>query len=150
MLVGVQPDSHAAGTYQARLEVDYPERLDRVTSVFRLIWIIWIVVVLIALTAVSNETVTRVSGDVVTTTSRSGGGVSGGLFAATALMILFRQRYPRWWFDFVREVARFQARVAAYLFLLTDRYPSTVDDSPCTWRSTTPTWNTTSTAGSRW
>jgi hypothetical protein len=43
-------------------------------------------------------------------------------------MILFRQRYPRWWFDFARELTRFAARVFAYLLLLTDRYPSTVDE----------------------
>jgi len=43
------------------------------------------------------------------------------------LMIVFRQRYPRWWFDFALELMRFAARVGAYLSLLTDRYPSTVD-----------------------
>ena len=58
---------------------------------------------------------------------------------ATALMILFRRRYPRWWFDFQCELARFAARVGAYLALLTDRYPSTVDGDgrECIWRSTT-------------
>jgi Domain of unknown function (DUF4389) len=115
-------------SYAARLDIDYPERLDRLTSAFRLIWIIPIFIVMGALSASSSEMVTRVSGDVVTTTTRSGGGIEGGLFAATLLMIVFRQRYPRWWFDFVREFTRFGARVAAYLFLLTDRYPSTVDE----------------------
>jgi hypothetical protein len=115
-------------SYAARLDIDYPERLDRMTSAFRLIWIIPIFVVLAALSASSNETVTRVSGDVVTTTTRSGGGIEGGLVVATALMIVFRQRYPRWWFDFAREFTRFSARVGAYLFLLTDVYPSTVDE----------------------
>jgi hypothetical protein len=42
-------------------------------------------------------------------------------------MIVFRQRYPRWWFDFVRELTRFSTRVWAYFFLLSDQYPSTVD-----------------------
>jgi hypothetical protein len=42
-------------------------------------------------------------------------------------MIVFRMRYPRWWFDFALELERFSMRVAAYLFLLTDQYPSTVD-----------------------
>ena len=51
-----------------------------------------------------------------------------GLVVATALMIIFRQRYPRWWFDFSRELTRFGARVGAYLFLLTDQYPSTVEE----------------------
>ena len=44
------------------------------------------------------------------------------------LMIVFRQRYPRWWFNFAQELLRFSTRVGAYLFLLTDRYPSTVDE----------------------
>ena len=44
------------------------------------------------------------------------------------LMILFRERYPRWWFDFARELTRFEARVGAYMALLTDRYPSTEDE----------------------
>ena len=48
-----------------------------------------------------------------------------GLFLATALMILFRQKYPRWWFDWNLEVARFTTRINAYLFLLRDDYPST-------------------------
>ena len=51
-------------------------------------------------------------------------GITAGLFAATVLMILVRQRYPRWWFDFARELGRFGARVAAYGLLLTDVYPS--------------------------
>ena len=43
--------------------------------------------------------------------------------------MLFRsQRYPRWWFDFSRELTRFGARVGAYLFLLTDQYPATVEE----------------------
>jgi hypothetical protein len=58
----------------------------------------------------------------------SWGGITGTLAAATALMIVFRQRYPRWWFDFARELTRFGARVGAYLVLLTDKYPSTVDE----------------------
>jgi hypothetical protein len=56
------------------------------------------------------------------------GGLASGLFTATALMIIFRQRYPRWWFDFSRELTRFSARVGAYAALLTDRYPSTVEE----------------------
>jgi hypothetical protein len=115
-------------SYAARLDIDYPEQLDRVTSAFRLIWIIPISVVLAVLSVASSETVRTVSGNAVTTTTRSGGGIAGGLFGATLLMILFRQRYPRWWFDFAREFARFGARVGAYLFLLTDQYPSTVEE----------------------
>ena len=58
----------------------------------------------------------------------SGGGIVVGLAVATALMIVFRQRYPRWWFDFARELLRFSMRVGAYFVLLTDRYPSTIEE----------------------
>lgn len=58
----------------------------------------------------------------------SGGGIATGLAIATALMIVFRQRYPRWWFDFARELVRFGTRVVAYFVLLTDQYPSTVEE----------------------
>ncbi len=111
--------------YPVRLTVDQPGELDRVTTFARLIWAIPIVIVLSLITATGNETVVRETGDQVT---RSGGGIGGGLFAATALMLVFRQRYPRWWFDFALELARFSARVSAYLTLLTDRYPSTVEE----------------------
>jgi hypothetical protein len=54
-----------------------------------------------------------------------GGEVGGTLFIGVLLMILFRQKYPRWWFDWNRELLRFSNRVGAYLLLLDDRYPST-------------------------
>ncbi len=111
--------------YAARLDIDYPETLDRFTTFFRVIWIIPIVIILALLTASGNETVATETGDEVRTT---GGGISAGLWIATALMIVFRLRYPRWWFDFARELTRFAGRVVAYLALLTDRYPSTVEE----------------------
>ncbi len=111
--------------YPARLNVDYPEQLDRLTTLFRLIWIIPIGIIYSLLTATGNETVVTESGEQVV---RSGGGITGGLWLAVLLMIVFRVRYPRWWFDFARELTRFGARVGAYLGLLTDRYPSTVDE----------------------
>jgi hypothetical protein len=118
--------------YAARLEIDYPEKLDRLTTFFRLVWIIPIAIVL-ALISGTGETVTNTivlneTGEVVRRTSQTAGGLVSGLAAATALMIIFRQRYPRWWFDFARELTRFGYRVGAYLFLLTDQYPSTVDE----------------------
>lgn len=112
-------------TYAARLDIDYPERLDRLTTVFRLIWIIPILIILSLLNASGNETVATETGEGAVST---GGGISGGLWLATMLMIVFRVRYPRWWFDFARELTRFGARVTAYLALLTDRYPSTVEE----------------------
>ena len=40
-------------------------------------------------------------------------------------MILFRRKYPRWWFDWNLELYRFTKRVGIYLSLLDDTYPST-------------------------
>ncbi len=111
--------------YGARLEIDYPEQLDRLTTFFRLIWIIPIMIILSLVSAATSWTVVTDTGETITGTS---GGIAAGLFTATALMILFRQRYPRWWFDFAREFARFSTRVFAYLVLLTDQYPSTVEE----------------------
>jgi hypothetical protein len=59
---------------------------------------------------------------------RTAGGLASDLAIATALMIAVRRRYPRWWFDFARELTRFGYRVGAYMVLLTDQYPSTVDE----------------------
>ena len=93
-------------SYPARLDVDYPEQLDRLTTLLRVVWIIPILAILVLLTGGEE-------------------GVAAGLAFATAAMIVVRQRYPRWWFDFSRELARFEGRVTAYLALLTDHYPST-------------------------
>ena len=117
-------------SYPARLDVDYPEKLDRVTTFFRLIWAIPIIIILSLLSATSSSTATVITetGKTVSEATRTGGGILTGLFVATMLMIVFRQRYPRWWFDFARELIRFGTRVGTYLALLTDRYPSTTDE----------------------
>ena len=105
-------------SYAARLEIDYPEQLNRLTTLLRVIWVVPILIVLIFVSG--SESWTIVTG--------SSGGLAAGLSVATALMIVFRQVYPRWWFDFARELTRFSSRVAAYFILLTDKYPSTVDE----------------------
>lgn len=114
-----------ANEYAARLDVDYPQELDRLTTFFRLIWIIPVAIVLIALSSTGSWTYVNKAGETVT---ESGGGITGGLFIATLAMIVVRQKYPRWWFDFGREFSRFSARVAAYFFLMTDVYPSTTEE----------------------
>jgi len=116
--------------YPARLSIDYPESLNRVSTLFRLIWAIPIVVILAVLTATASDTVTVItdSGEVVSRVTTTGLGIAGGLFVATMLMIVFRQRYPRWWFDFSLALNRFSNRVGAYMGLLTDRYPSTEEE----------------------
>ena len=100
--------------YAARLSIDYPEKLNRVTTLLRLVWIIPIAVIIGLISGGEG--------------ARTGGTILGGLAVATALMLAVRAVYPRWWFDFARELTRFGARVGAYLALLTDRYPSTVDE----------------------
>lgn len=106
-------------------EVDYPDHpLDRLTTFFRLVWAIPILIVYGLLSSSGSIQYINEAGRLV---ERSAGGIAGGLFLATVLMLVFRQLYPRWWFDFAVELARFGARVGTYLLLLTDRYPSTVE-----------------------
>jgi hypothetical protein len=107
--------------YPASLDIDYPKKLDRVSSFFRVVWSIPMLVIVAALTT-SAITYTNEAGEMVT---KSSGSIAGSLFFVTLLMILFRQKYPKWWFDFNLELNRFTTRVGAYLFLLTDKYPST-------------------------
>ena len=118
----VQP---TASVYPARLEVDYPEQHNRVTTLFRLILVIPIAIVSSVLTSGATQSVYDQGGQTVRTTS---GSIAAGLFFATLLMIVFQQRYPRWWFNFALELARFSTRIGAYVALLTDHYPSTVDE----------------------
>jgi len=120
------------GVYAARLDIDYPEKLDRLSTFFRLFMIIPIAIIFSLVTG-SGQTVTNTivldqTGEVLRRSQETAGGVALGIGAAAALMILFRQRYPRWWFDFQRELARFGTRVASYAALLTDQYPSTVEE----------------------
>jgi hypothetical protein len=114
----------ASEAYAARLTIDYPDRLDRLSTILRLVWAIPIALILALLTAGGSQTVLTEAGERVAST---GGNLVSGLWFATLLMIAVRVRYPRWWFDFARELTRFGARVFAYLALLTDRYPSTVE-----------------------
>ncbi|MDQ3123208.1 MAG: DUF4389 domain-containing protein [bacterium] len=115
--------------YPATFDIEYPNKLDRLSSFFRIIWSIPAVILLSILSVSGSEEYVNEAGKEV---SAGGGGIMAGLFVATALMIFFRQRYPRWWFDFALELNRYSSRVAAYLFLLTDRYPSTVEKQSVT------------------
>ncbi len=74
--------------YRARLDVDYPEELDRVTSFFRIIWIIPIAIIWGLVNAAESWTVVTETGQTIT---RSSGGITAGLFLATVLMIVFRE-----------------------------------------------------------
>ena len=109
-------------TYPVQFSVDYPDRpLNRVTTAFRIFTVIPISIVL---STVSQETWQTSTHNGVTTVVVTAGGL---LFFGPLLMILFRQKYPRWWFDWNLELQRFSNRVGVYLALMDDRYPSTDD-----------------------
>lgn len=111
--------------YPASLEIDYAKKRNRLTVFFRSFLSIPILIVVSVLTETSTKTGTTENGGEAIRNSSS---IATALFAATALMILFRQRYPRWWFDFNLQLNKFTTRVGAYVFLLTDHYPSTEDE----------------------
>ena len=116
-------DASPAATYPVRFGVDYPEReLNRLTTAFRVFTIIPIAIVLCAIAGYSTQW-TDAGG--TSTTVVVGG--TGLLTIPPLLMILFRQKYPRWWFDWNLELLRFTNRVGIYLALMDDRYPSTDD-----------------------
>jgi hypothetical protein len=106
--------------YPVQFSVDYPDRdLNRVTTAFRIFTIIPIAIVLSTISGGTWEWSTRHGG---TTTAVAAGGL---LFLGPLLMILFRRKYPRWWFDWNLELQRFSNRVGIYLALMDDGYPST-------------------------
>ena len=105
--------------YPVQFAVDYPDRpLNRVMTFFRIFVAIPILIVL-----------GSVSGGLGQWSYEDGraaaAGAGGLLFLGPLLMILFRQKYPRWWFDWNLELQRFGNRATAYLALLDDHYPST-------------------------
>jgi hypothetical protein len=107
--------------YPVRFSVDHPDReLNRLTTFFRLFIAIPILIVLASVSGGTWEW-SYEHGTAVAA------GAGGFLFFGPLLMILFRQKYPRWWFDWSRELLRFSNRVGIYLSLMDDRYPSTDD-----------------------
>jgi hypothetical protein len=100
--------------------VDYPDRpLNRLTTFFRIFTAIPIAIVLSTVSGSTYQYSTHNSTVVVVA------GAGGVLLAGPLLMILFRKKYPRWWFDWNLELQRFSNRVSVYLALMDDRYPST-------------------------
>jgi hypothetical protein len=104
--------------YPVQFSIDYPDRpLSRLTTFFRIIVVIPIAIVFGAVSGQSFQ---------ASSDGRAAAAGAGGLlFLGPLLMILFRQKYPRWWFDWNLELQRFGNRVAAYLALTNDQYPST-------------------------
>jgi hypothetical protein len=108
-----------ATQHPIQFDVEYPERdLNRLTTAFRIFTAIPIVIVLAAIGGSASLTT-----GAHTTTFAAGG--SALLVLPPLLMIVFRQKYPRWWYDFNLELLRFQNRVGVYIALMDDRYPST-------------------------
>ncbi len=98
----------ASPVYAVRLEVDYPDRpLNRITSAFRAFTALPILVLVCLI----------------------GWGRSSGLLTLPlGLMLVFRRRYPRWWYDWHLQLARFETRAIGYALLLDDQYPSSEDE----------------------
>ena len=93
--------------YPAQLSVDFPDKqLDRLTSALRILYVLPIGVVAASIT----------------------NSVNGILFFPVLLMIIFRQKYPKWWYDWHLNMTRFSTRIGAYGLLLRDEYPSTDEE----------------------
>ncbi len=108
--------------YPVTLDIDYSDKSDRLTAFFRLILVIPIFIILGLVSG--GESV-----DEERTRAIKWGIESGGLLIIpTLLMILFRQKYPKWWYNFNVELVKFGTRVGAYVFLLRDDYPSTDEE----------------------
>jgi len=117
--VGPAQPPPAAGDHPVSYDVEYPDRaLNRLTSALRVFTVIPIAVVLAAVNGGTYSGSYDNAGGTVA-------GAGGLLFFGPLLMIVFRQKYPRWWFDWNRELMRFSNRVGAYLALMSDRYPAT-------------------------
>jgi hypothetical protein len=107
--------------HPVQFTVDYPDRpLNRLTTFFRIFTVIPIAIVLGSVAGGSWQFTSKQGATVVTA-------AGGLLFFGPLLMIVFRQKYPRWWFDWNLELLRFANRVGVYLALMDDRYPATDD-----------------------
>jgi hypothetical protein len=111
-------DQQAIESYPVGFSVDYPDRaLDRLTTALRIFTVIPIAIVL--------ATISGGYGDSAGGGRAFAAGGAGLLFLPPLLMIVFRQKYPRWWYEWNLQLLRFSNRVGVYLALMDDRYPST-------------------------
>jgi Domain of unknown function (DUF4389) len=111
--------SEFSSDYPAVLEIDYPEReRNALSTFFRPLTVIPIAIVLSLLSGPA----------VYASAEHAIAAGSGIVWLPTMLMLVFRQKYPRWWFDWNLELVRFSTRVSAYFALLRDEYPSTDEE----------------------
>jgi hypothetical protein len=116
----MEPQTPGERPYPVSFAVEYPDRdLNRLSTFFRIFAAIPILVVAGLLAGGGSTThwgehSTQVAWD-----------ASGIVFLPTLLLLVFRRKYPRWWFDWNLELSRFLSRVGVYLALMDDRYPST-------------------------
>jgi len=116
-------ENNQDNAYPVQFNVDYPEGpRNRLTALVRIILAIPILIVVALVSGYSS------SGNLTVDQATSPLVVGGVVWSATILMLLFRRKYPRWWFDWNLELQRFSARVGAYLGLLRDEYPSTDEE----------------------
>lgn len=111
-----------AEAYPVNLAIDYPDRkLNRITSFFRIFTVIPVLIVLVLLLGGNFQYDAK---------EGMGGWVTGfGLVVLPlAMMLLFRRKYPKWWYDWNFELAKFILRVRVYFGLMTDVYPSTDEE----------------------
>jgi hypothetical protein len=115
--------SKTPADYPASLTIDYPDRnLNRLTSFFRIFAAIPICIITIFLSG-------GIQGSSSHNEAWHAGIATGGIVVLPlVLMILFREKYPRWWFDWNLALTRFTYRVASYVLLLRDEYPSTDEE----------------------
>jgi len=114
--------AEASTAYPVSLSIDYPDRkLNRLTTFFRVFMVIPIAIIL-----------GLISGAALSWAAEDGWSyqyaAAGLVVLPTVLMLLFRQKYPRWWFDWNLALIRFITRIDAYLMLLRDEYPSTDEE----------------------
>jgi hypothetical protein len=107
-------------SYPVTFSVDYPERqLNRLTTFFRIFTAIPIAIVIGLLPGA------ELAGSAQSNGFSGAIAVGSIVFLPVVLMLLFRKKYPRWWYDWNLELLRFGNRIGVYVLLMDDEYPST-------------------------
>jgi len=115
----MEPQTPSEPPYPVQFDVDYPDRdLNRLSTAFRIFAAIPILILFAILTGPGSAHWGHNTGAITFSTAAF-------VFFPVVLMLVFAEKYPRWWFDWNLELLRFANRVGIYLALMDDRYPST-------------------------